>query len=158
MRIGGHNTWSRQDIFADRPTDTLVVRAEPVGDPGRPGALSLRFKGHVAFVYAQDPDQRPRDLRGYLEAGGRLAFDVRVVQAPDLPLYLACHDDYPAQPGLNLAPSLRALPEGVWTTMEVPLAELARIGLDLRHVDVPFMLYTEGRAVLDVGEVRWLTG
>ncbi|GGL06001.1 beta-glucosidase [Sphaerisporangium melleum] len=157
LRIGGHNTWSREDISSERPTETLVVRAEPVGDPARPGAVSLRFNGFVAFVYAQDPDQRPRDLRGYREAGGRLSIEVRVVEAPDAPLYLACHDDYPAQPGLDVTRSLRELPAGTWTTMEVPLEELERIGVDLRHVDVPFMLYTEGRAVLDIGEVRWLT-
>jgi beta-glucosidase len=157
-RIGGHNTWSRPGIAFDGVTDVLVVRAEPLTLAGRPGgpALDLRFKGYPAFVYAQQPEGRPADLRGYA-AGGVVEFDVRVVEAPTAPFHLACHDDYPAQPGLDLTERLRALPAGRWTTVAVPVAELGRIGSDLQHVDVPFMLYTEGTARIELADVRWRT-
>ena len=162
VRIGGHNTWSRPHISFDGPTDVLVVHSEPLDEPGRPDALALEFKGYPAFVYAQAPSGEPADLRGYAADGGAVAFDVRVPEAPTQPLYLACHDDYPAQPGLDIAPRLaelaERLPAGEWATVVVPVAELGRIGSDLQHVDVPFMLYTEGTAQVDVSRVRWEAG
>ena len=162
VRIGGHNTWSRPHISFDGPTDVLVVHSEPLDEPGRPDALALEFKGYPAFVYAQAPSGEPADLRGYAADGGAVAFDVRVPEAPTQPLYLACHDDYPAQPGLDIAPRLaelaERLPAGEWATVVVPVAEPGRIGSDLQHVDVPFMLYTEGTAQVDVSRVRWEAG
>ncbi|MEO3812585.1 glycoside hydrolase family 3 N-terminal domain-containing protein [Sphaerisporangium sp. B11E5] len=158
MRTGGHNTWSREDLSLEGPTSTLIVRSRPVDHPGGGPALSLDFQGHIAFVYAEHAGGRPADLRGHSEAGGSLAFDVRVAEPPELPMYLCCHDDFPGQPGVDVAPLLRGLPRGEWRTVTVPLAELERAGTRLRHVDVPFMLYTEGRARLDVAEVRWPAG
>ncbi|MEU8350061.1 glycoside hydrolase family 3 N-terminal domain-containing protein [Streptomyces sp. NPDC048845] len=160
FRIGGHNTWSRVDISFEEPTECLVVRSEPgTAEDGGP-ALSLRFKGYPAFVYAQrrGPQSDPLDLRGHAAADGCLAFRVRVTERPSQPLYLACHDDYPAQPGLDLTERLSGLPEGSWAELSVPLSRLAELGMDLRHVDVPFMLYTEGTAEIAVADVRWTAG
>lgn len=156
IRVGGHNTWSRPAIPFDETTDLLVIRAEPAGTPERPDAFALRFKGYPAFIYAQYADGHPADLRGYAD-GGRIEFDVRVVDVPDGPLYLACHDDYPAQPGIDLAPRLAALEPGEWTRLSVPVRELAEAGSDLGHVDVPFMLYSDHKAAVDVAAVRWTT-
>ncbi|MBQ0986847.1 glycoside hydrolase family 3 C-terminal domain-containing protein [Streptomyces sp. F63] len=161
FRIGGHNTWSRVDVSPEEPVDSLIVRSEPGGQGDPPGALTLTFKGYpVAFVYAErpEPDAQPLDLRGYADDGGRLAFRLRITESPSQPLLLACHDDYPAQPGLDLTRRLAGAEPGRWCELAVPLAELADLGMDLRHVDVPFMLYTEGTAVVSVADVRWLPG
>lgn len=158
LRVGGHNTWSREDVSLTGPTRCLVVHADPVPGPDTspPGtALRLRFTGYPAFVYAESPTGTPADLRGHLETGAHVRFRARVLERPSTALYLACHDDYPAQPGVDLAPVLREAPEGEWTTVSVPLASLAAVGTDLRHVDVPFMLYTEGTALLEIADVGW---
>ncbi|GGS20692.1 glycoside hydrolase family 3 protein [Actinokineospora fastidiosa] len=146
FRIGGHNTWSRVDIDFAAPTDELIVRADPLG-----GELRLRFKGFPAFVYAENTSGLPRDLRGYAAAGGAISLGIRVVERPERPLYLAVHDDYPAQPGLDITDRLGE----EWTTLRVPLAELRRIGSDLEHVDVPFMIYTEGSGCVELRNIRW---
>ncbi|MEU6808272.1 glycoside hydrolase family 3 N-terminal domain-containing protein [Streptomyces sp. NPDC046831] len=155
-RIGGHNTWSRPQISFDEPTEVLVLRIEPLREADRPHALALRFKGHPAFLYAQFASGLPADLRGYAEAGASVEFEVRVFEAPSGPLLLACHDDYPAQPAVDISATLADLPTGEWSTVTVPVESLRAIGSDLRHVDVPFMLYTDGTARLDVGRVRWV--
>lgn len=155
MRIGGHNTWSREDVPLTGPMRLLITHSDPVDAPGGGSGLRLKFNGYPAFVYAESPTGRPADLRGHLEAGAHVRFMARVVEPPSTPLYLACHDDYPAQPGVDLAPRLREAAEGEWTRVSVPLAELAAAGMDLAHVDVPFMLYTEGTAVLEIADVGW---
>ncbi|MER7836882.1 glycoside hydrolase family 3 N-terminal domain-containing protein [Streptomyces sp. NPDC096040] len=157
-RIGGHNTWSRPEISFAEPTEVLVVGSEPLTEPDRPNALALRFKGPglPAFVYAQFASGDPADLRGYADAGALVEAEVRVWEAPSESLYLACHDDYPAQPAVDISTTLAELPTGEWSTVTVPVEALRAIGSDLRHVDVPFMLYTDGTARLDLGRVRWL--
>lgn len=156
MRLGGHNTWSREDLSPTAPFDGLIVRAEPVAASGGGAGLRLRFHGFPAFVYAEAVDGRPSDLRGYAHAGGLVRFETRVREAFTAPVYLACHDDYPAQPGLDLSARLPGPGGAGWAVLSVPLAELAEAGMDLRHVDVPFMLYTEGRGEMDLGEVCWV--
>jgi hypothetical protein len=54
----------------------------------------------------------PSDLRGHAEADGILEFDTRVVEHPSQPLYVACHDDLPAQPALDVTSLLAELPTG----------------------------------------------
>lgn len=154
LRIGGHNTWSREDLSLSGPTRCLIVHADPV--PAETGiGLRLRFTGYPAFVYAESPTGTPEDLRGHLEAGAHVRFRVRVLEPPSAPLYLACHDDYPAQPGVNLAPILREATPGEWTSVSVPLTTLSAVGMDLAHVDVPFMLYTEGTVLLETADIGW---
>lgn len=161
LRVGGHNTWSRVDVPLTGPMRCLIVESDPVPAPGdgtQDGdgtGLRLRFLGYPAFFYAESPTGTPADLRGYRDAGGRVRFLARVVEPPSTALFLACHDDYPAQPGVDLAPALRQAPPGQWSEVSVPLAELEAAGMDLRHVDVPFMLYTEGTALLEIAGIGW---
>ncbi len=157
LRVGGHNTWSRQDIATGEPTDILVLRAFRFDLFGSSDALSLQFKGFPTFVYAQWPGG-PRDLRGYAERGGGLRLRLRQLDRPTRPVLLCCHDDYPAQPGVDLVPLLSSTPLGQWTTITVSGARLLALGTDLRHVDVPFMLYTEGTAHLEISRVSWVDG
>ncbi|GGT03494.1 beta-glucosidase [Streptomyces griseoviridis] len=156
LKVGGHNTWSRVDVPLTGPMRCTIVRSDPAPAPEGTG-LSLRFLGNPAFFYAESPTGAPADLRGHLAAGGHVRFLARVIEPPTHALFLACHDDYPAQPGVDLAPLLRQAPPGEWTRVSVPLTELAAAGMDLRHVDVPFMLYTEGTALLEIADIGWRT-
>ncbi|MBT2489843.1 glycoside hydrolase family 3 C-terminal domain-containing protein [Streptomyces sp. ISL-96] len=155
LRVGGHNTWSRETVPLTGPLRLLILHTDPVPAPVGGTGLRLRFNGYPAFVYAESPTGTPADLRGHLNAGAHVRFLARVTEPPSAPLFLACHDDYPAQPGVDLAPRLREAAEGEWTEVSVPLTGLAAAGMDLRHVDVPFMLYTEGTASLEIADIGW---
>lgn len=153
--ITGHHMWSGLDVPRDEPIDTMIVATRPGTGPSGGPALAIRFHGHPALVYARPDAREPRDLRAYGRPGGVLSIGIRVLESPAAPLLLACHDDYPGQPGLDLLPRLAGVPAGEWTTLEIPPAELARAGMDLQHVDVPFMLYCDGRGEVEVSDVRW---
>lgn len=155
LRVGGHNTWSREAVPLTSTQRLLILHTDPVPTPVGGTGLRLRFQGYPAFVYAESPTGTPTDLRGHLDAGAHVRFLARVTEPPSASLFLACHDDYPAQPGVDLTPRLRAAAEGEWTQVSVPLTELAAAGMDLRHVDVPFMLYTEGTASLEIADIGW---
>ncbi|MEV8504576.1 glycoside hydrolase family 3 N-terminal domain-containing protein [Actinoplanes sp. NPDC051475] len=154
--ITGHHTWSGVSVPRDQPVDTLIVAATPATSPSGGPALRLRYKGHPALVYARTETREVRDLRAYARNGGTVSMGIRVLERPDAPLLLACHDDYPGQPGLDLLPHLHGVAAGEWTTLEIAGADLARAGMDLEHVDVPFMLYCDGRGEVEICDVRWL--
>ncbi|MGX6603250.1 glycoside hydrolase family 3 N-terminal domain-containing protein [Micromonosporaceae bacterium Da 78-11] len=156
--IVGHHTWSGVPVPRDRPVDTLIVAATPTTAPSGGPALRLRYHGNPALVYARTEGREVRDLRAYARDGGTVSIGIRVWERPDAPLLLACHDDYPGQPGLDLLPRLDGVATGEWNTLEVPAADLARAGMDLQHVDVPFMLYCGGRGEVEIGDVRWIVG
>jgi len=42
--------------------------------------------------------------------------------------------------------------------VDVSLAELAREGVDFAYVDVPFMVYTAGKARLEIGGIHLAAG
>jgi hypothetical protein len=42
--------------------------------------------------------------------------------------------------------------------VQIPLRVFQDMGSDLRYVDAPFMLYTEGTARLDLGRAGWRLG
>jgi beta-glucosidase len=141
-------------IRVDGPTACPFIEAEPIDHLGRGDGLSLSFKGMQAFVYAQFRDGGFRDLRGYVANQGRLTFQVRVFEPPTGPFNLTCHDDYPQQPALDISARLSALPYGEWAELVIPLSELVDAGIEFDHVDVPFQIWTEGRARLDISAVQ----
>lgn len=145
-----------------RPIDTengfespfLSVRR--VGRLGRSDGLSLTFKGIKTFAYAQSHGGTRSDFRDFVARDGKLTFFVRVVEPPTGSLYLTCHDDFPQQPAVDISARLRALPSGTWEPFEIELSELFGAGIDLSYVDVPFLLYTQGRACLEISDVRFV--
>ena len=145
-------------LCPDGPTETAFITAEPVDRPGHADALSLSFKGTRTFVFARATDGGHRDLRGHVAAGGRLSLDVRVHEAPTGPFYLTCHDDYPQQPAVDISARLAALTFGEWAALDLELSELSAAGIEFDHVEVPFMVWTEGQARLDIGGVRLTAG
>jgi beta-glucosidase len=158
-RMTGDNMWSGEEVSFAVPVDTPAVHTEPERHFRSGDALRMRFKGGMAgLVYARASDGAPRDLRAYAAADGSIRCLVKLFSAPEAPLYLACHDDYPSQPGIDIAAALRAMPLGEWRPLSVPIRDLAELGSDLEHVDTPFMLYSEGRADLAVADIRWIPG
>lgn len=82
------------------------MRVSPLRLDNDLDALEIEFKGFVSFIYAQVVDGIPIDRRPDL-ATGAITVNVMPLTLPSAPIYLCCHDDYPAQPGLDIAPRQR---------------------------------------------------
>ena len=140
------------------PLKAPFIEAEPIDRLGPADALSLTFHDRRTFVYAHAEEGGAVDFSGYLDRGGRLELQIRVVRPPAGPFHLTCHDNYPHDPSLDIGDRLRALPVEEWTPFSLPLSELAAIGVEFDHVDVPFMIWTEGPAQIDISAVRLVRG
>ena len=151
--IKGHNTWSGEPVSLESGARLLVMDTQPIQWQSGTVGLRLTFKGFPAFLYAQFPDNRLEDFRAYVQADAYLDMQIQIFAPPSGPLMLACHDDFPAQPGLDLRPQIERLGPG-WHSMAIPLRDLAGAGVEFRHVNTPFMIYSEHEADIAIGEIR----
>jgi len=158
LRVAGNGLWVGGDVSRTRPTDVLLGNLYPINYTGENDGISVLFNGRIASIYVQDCDQLPKDMRGYVEAGAELVFEIKMVSHPKKNVLLACHDGYPSQGAIDITERLLNLPLGVWSSIDVPLLKLAEAGSEFQHINTPFMLYTEGSIAFDLGRVRWLIG
>lgn len=101
--------------------------------------------GAVAQITAAQPLDISRESNGELS----LVVEYRVDAKPTAPVTLGME----AQ-SVPIAGYLRAAPVGQWQMLAVPLRCLARAGVDMQRVAVPFRISTAGRLALAVSDVR----
>lgn len=155
LRIAGNGFWVGADVSRREPSDALLGQLQPIDYLGTNDAFHVYFNGRIASLYLKFPDWVTRDLRGYLDAEADLVFDLRMHAPMDGPLRLSAHDCYPSEGVLRAERWFQEAPIGAWTTIRVPLIDLANAGSDFRHVNVPFMLHTDAEMRFDIGHIRW---
>jgi beta-glucosidase len=155
LRIAGNGFWVGADVSRSEPTDALLGRLEPIDHLGAKDAFHVYFNGRIASLYLKFPGWDTRDLRGYLDAGADLVFDLRMHAAMNGPVRMSAHDCYPSQGVLRAERWFQRAPIGEWTSVRVPLTDIANAGSDFGKVNVPFMLHTDAEMKFDIGNVRW---
>jgi beta-glucosidase len=156
LRVAGNGLWVGGDVSRTEPTDVLLGNLHPISYAGENDGIAVSFNGRIASLYVQDCEQRTKDMRGYIEAGAELVFEIKMVSHPKSNVLLACHDGYPSQGAVDITERLLNLPLGVWSSIDVPLLKLAEAGSEFQHINTFFMLYTEGSIAFDLGRVSWL--
>jgi beta-glucosidase len=76
-----------------------------------------------------------------------------VERAPDAELWLGMHCGTGCSGRVPLKAELAAAPQDAWLRLGVPLKCLRAAGADMRRIDVPLRLETEGRATLALSSV-----
>lgn len=149
--ICGHNIWAGQRLNFQSGINLLIVEIQPNIAEAR--ILDLNFKGFAALVYARFPDAMPRDFRPYIAASAFFEIDTDILSPPEGPLYLALHDDYPGQPGFDIAPMLCDHGPGA-AILQIPMHEISATGMELNNIDTAFMLYSESKAHLSIRSIK----
>jgi beta-glucosidase len=91
-------------------------------------------------------------------AGKELAVDVLVEKRPVKPVTLSVGCGDQCSGSADITARLNALPLNEWSTIRVPLRELAAAGADLARVDVPFRIATEGELALRFADIEVVRG
>ena len=154
-RIAGNGFWVGADVSRNQPTDALLGRLEPLDYLSERDAFHVYFNGRIASLYLQLPNWNIEDMRGYLVTGADLAFDIRIHSRSKGPVRLSAHNCYPSVGVYDITQRFQTAPLGEWTSVRVPLQEIAASGSDFSKVNVPFMLHTETELRFDIGNLRW---
>ena len=87
-------------------------------------------------------------------AGKELAVHVLLEQHPTQPVLLSIGCGELCQGEVDITDQLKALPLAEWHTIRVPLRSFAAAGADLKRVDRPFSIATDGNLVLRFADIE----
>ena len=134
-------------------TGSVVVEARDRRVQEDSRRVTFRGSGEVlSQVYMQS--EYPGDLTAIADAGGALTFEFRVVEKPTsrASLRMDCH--YPCSGAVNFTRVLLQAPTGEWTKKAVPIDCFVKEGLEVRAVNTPFLLATEGDMTIDISAIE----
>jgi beta-glucosidase len=129
--------------------------------------MTWNTAGTGAQVYLQAPDRdatvdgnQGYNYKGYLDAGGVLAFDVKVNTAPAGTVLARIDCAYPCKGELDATALFTdaTLGNGGTHTFKIPLSCFQAAGTDFTAVNTPFLLFTDNPFDVTWSNVRWLTG
>ncbi|GLW99137.1 exo 1,3/1,4-beta-D-glucan glucohydrolase [Microtetraspora sp. NBRC 16547] len=156
--IGSADNWGGTEIGVDGEAAHSVISVVPADVNVQQDGLKVTWTGGgPGQIYMQDP-AGGTDLRGYLNAGAALVFDVIVHRPPAARTVLGVHCVYPCMSEVAATSLFQRLPTGTTATVKVPIACFAEAGLDLEAVNTPFLVYTDGAFSASFANVRWVPG
>ena len=159
LRMADHNNWLiGTDVTGNNDTICEGLESKPVDFVHQQDGRRITCKGSDAMLYLQTIDQGVDNLKSYLLANGKLEVVLKMIEQPESPVQLAIHRDIPSSPTLDITNRLKALPLNEWQTLSVNLSEFDAIGCEFEHVNSPFMLFTQGKCIFELGCVRWNIG
>lgn len=155
-RITGRSSWSGEPLTKiDENRLQTGGRGCLKTDMEKGHVFEIEYFGYDFYFHLQPLEYLSENLSGYLNANGILTMEVKLLQAPKGPIYLANHNEYPNQPALDIADRLRACSIGEWSRLYIPLFDLHSLGCDFKSVSSPFMLYGETTMLIQIAQVKW---
>ena len=133
---------------AQNAAKTLAV--ETVDFQLQEDARKLSWSGE-GYIYLKS--LYGQDLAAQAVQGAALEFVVRVHDLSTDSISLGLSLDYPQQ-CLNIAQDLLDLPSQTWSVLSYDLSRFAAAGVDIHHVDVPFLLRCSGQAVISIANIQ----
>lgn len=155
FKMAGRSNWMGLNISTTDEFFQIAGNSTLIDYKGTKDALSIKCAGESILLYAKAMENRTEDLRCYLSSNTEIKYTIRLHKHPTKQVFLALHTDYPNQPALDITERLMALPLGEWRTLIMPLDDFIPLGYDFEHIESPFMLYTEGKMDIDIGEITW---
>ena len=100
----------------------------------------------------------PADLRAYAEAGSALTVALQYRGSLPEQVLLGMNCAQSCDASVDIAPTLRTLPEGSWHSLSVDLACFAQQGADFSQIFTPLSLQASGAVELSFTDIRLLPG
>lgn len=164
-RIGGDtNGWKNKDVSGEQSTTIGSLTTTPINYKHQQDALTLSWYGDrgeyqgksASQFYVQTPDSKGVNLKSYLDANGRLEFDVKLSKAVPAGARLAMHCEYPCMADVPLSKAVDNNILNKWQTVSVPLQCFKQAGMNFKNTNTPFLLFNTKEMNLDLGKVRWV--
>ncbi len=154
LQLGDPENWAMAvDASRKAKSASGKVSIEPADRVDKGDALKISWsprntnKGSVA-VYGT-----PIDLSKF-ENEGALVFDMRLDMKPDKDVTFGMDCGYPCRSEMHVGKILKDLKKDEWTTVPIPLNCFTKEGLDIKKVNAPFVIGTDGKLGITIANVR----
>lgn len=157
LRIGAPSNWGGVDVgtAANLPGE---IEVSSVDGLVQGSARRVRWTS-IGEIYTDIGRRLPgENLSAYAGTAAELAFRVRVHSVEASAAAIVAHCEWPCRGEFSILDRLRAIDDGAWHELRIPIDCFVGAGLDISDVNRPFLLYAEGAMELDLEEIRWEPG
>lgn len=154
MYIGNPNRWmqpTQDQNSATRSPRNVKLRTDD--DFNGTPIVDVEFGGQTTGQLVWQTDETV-NLKDISDAGGALSVVVKVSEAPTLPVVLRMDCSYPCSGTVNLTNILTSAPADQWVRVGISLSCFEDAGTLLHRVDSPFVLTTNGKMKMSIGDLR----
>ncbi len=153
---GDAGDWSAAVKSSHFKSANSVVTVKRIDKVVQEDARRYSFNGKSGGqVYLQGAAQ---DLSRYLQGESALLVALRVDRRPHKQVLLRMGCQYPCRGEVDITDYLRQVPLGEWTTLSLDLKCFADAGAEMRRIDSPFSLFTEGKFGLSTADMSIVPG
>lgn len=154
IQLGDPENWATAvDESRRAKSASGKVAIEPVDRVERGDAVQIFWtprksdKG-VFAIYGS-----PLDLSKF-ENEGAIVFDMRMDMKPDKDVTFGMDCGYPCRSEIQVSKILKDLKRDEWTTMPIPLNCFTKEGLDIKKINGPVVISTEGKLKITIANIR----
>lgn len=155
LQLGDPTNWSTQVSNRQGESASGKVKVEPSDRNAKGDALKITWdgkkpvQGNVAFYGS------PLDLSN-LENEAALFIEIKVITPPNKDVMIGMDCGYPCGGKVHTGKNIKQLKRNEWDMLPIPLNCLTKEGLDLKKVNGPFLISTDGKLEIELGTVRLL--
>ena len=154
IQLGDPDNWAIQ-VEASRKAKSSSgkISIEPADRADKGDALKIfwsprkNVKG-VFAVYGSSIDLSK------FENEGAIVFDMRMDMKPDKDVTFGMDCGYPCRGEIHVSKILKDLKKDEWTTLPIPLNCFTKEGLDIKKINGPFVIGTDGKLGITIANVR----
>jgi hypothetical protein len=151
------------DKFVSSDTVLLVamkdpqssIKVEPSDRNAKGDALKATWDGKKSGQGNLAIYGSPLDLSN-LENDGALYIEIKVITPPNANITIGMDCGYPCGGKVPVGKNLKQLKRNEWDVLPIPLNCLTKAGLDLKKVNGPLLISTDGKLQIELGNVKLL--
>ena len=155
LQLGDPTNWSTPVNNRQGESASGKVKVTPSDRNAKGDALKITWNGkkpgpgNVA-IYGS-----PLNLSN-LENEAALFIEIKVITPPNKDVMIGMDCGYPCGGKVHTGQNLKHLKRNEWDVLPIPLNCLTKEGLDLKKVNGPFLISTEGKLEVELGTVKLL--
>ena len=156
LHMADSNNWlTGKEISGNNDTICEGIKSTPIDYQHQQDGRRITAGKKDTLLYLQTQDKECENLAPYLLAEGTLDVAIKIIQKPEVKVHLAFHRDVPNSPSLDITERLNSFPLDEWQTLAIPLSEFDELGCNFEHINTPFLLFSEGSFIFELGSIRW---
>lgn len=155
LQLGDPTNWSTSVSNRTGESASGKIKVEPSDRNAKGDALKVIWDGRKSVQGNLAIYGSPLDL-SKLENDGALYIEIKVITPPSGNVTIGMDCGYPCGGKVPVGKNLKQLKRNEWDMLPIPLNCLTKEGLDLKKVNGPFLMSTDGKLQIELGNIKLL--